>query len=118
MQAPLAQRHRRRALDLAGKLRLGADAEAVVAHAVQRPSSRRLRQTQPAQHADARRHQPLATGFLAREPALLVELDAQSGATQQHRQRGAGDAAARDQDIRDVGHGIGTNRGLPPITAR
>jgi len=117
VQAALAQRQRGRAADR-GEVGLGADAEPVIAHAVQRPPAGRLGQPQPPQHVHARRHQPFAARLLAREAPLLEQRDPYTGAPEQHRQRRAGDAAARDQDVRDGGHGSGTNRGLPPISSR
>ena len=99
---PLAERDRRSPVGVRREAGLGRHAEAVVTHGRERTSADRGAQPEAFQHGDARGHDSLAARLLAREPLRFVDLDRQTRAPEQQRQRGARRSSARDYD---VGHG-------------
>jgi len=99
---PLAEDDRRAAVRPHRELGLGRQAEAVIAHRRQRPTTDGGAQAMPLQHRDARGHDAFAARLLARKLLRLVQLDGQPGPPEQQRQRRARRPAARDYD---VGHG-------------
>jgi hypothetical protein len=78
---------------------LGGDAEAVIADAGERPAPDRGAQAEALEHRDARGHDPLAAGLVAREAARLVELDRQPRAPEQDGGGGPGRAPPGDYDV-------------------